>query len=470
MNLRILLSITFCVLTLAPTANTFAQQTKTKPNILVIVADDLGYADIGVHGGKAVPTPNIDKLAKSGVRCTSGYVSSPYCSPSRAGMLTGRAQTRFGHEFNPHIGLEGKLGLPLDQRTIADLMRSAGYSTGLVGKWHLGFSKDHHPQSRGFDSFFGFLVGGHNYALRKEAEPKFTTSMAQNVIHRGRELAKVDGFATDVFTDEAIGFMKQNKEKPWFLYLAYNAVHTPLEISEKLKDRVPADVKDPARRGYLSLLIGLDDAIGRIMAHLRETGADENTLIVFISDNGGSGLSPFLAYNTGINLPLRGNKGQTLEGGIRVPFFIAWPGKLPAGKTYDHPISTLDILPTSCALAGIKAPSNVEGVNWMPHLLGEKKAAPHDALYWRFGPQKAIRKGDWSLVDHRDFAKKASSGWELYDLSKDIGQSNNLAAKHPDKVAELTQAWQRWDALNIAPLWHGSPTEDPTAPPKKDKK
>jgi arylsulfatase A-like enzyme len=464
-------TILTCVILLStPLAACAAGKAKTtKPNILVIVADDLGYGDIGVHGGKAVPTPNIDKLAKAGIRFTSGYVSAPYCSPSRAGMLTGRYQTRFGHEFNPHVGAEGKLGLPLDQRTIANLLRSAGYATGLIGKWHLGFSKDHHPQSRGFDDFFGFLVGGHNYALRKDAEPKFASAMSQNLIYRGREVQKVDGFATDVFTDEAIGFMKRNQEKPWFLYLAYNAVHTPLEISGKLKERVPAEVKDPARRGYLALLLGLDDAVGRIMAHLRETGEDENTLIVFISDNGGSGLAPFLAYNTGINLPLRGNKGQTLEGGIRVPFFIAWRGKLPADRTYAYPVTTLDILPTACALAGAKTPQNVDGVNLMPHLLGENQEAPHEALYWRFGPQKAIRKGNWSLVDWRDFETKTNSGWQLFDLSKDIGQKNNLAAKHPDRVAELSQAWQRWDAQNVAPLWHGGMTEDPTAPmPKKE--
>jgi arylsulfatase A-like enzyme len=290
--------------------------------------------------------------------------------------------------------------------------------------------------------------------------------MSQNLIYRDRKVEKVDGFATEVFTDEAIGFMKRNQEKPWFLYLAYNAVHTPLEISDKLKERVPADVKDPARRGYLALLLGLDDAVGRIMAHLKETGADENTLVVFISDNGGSGLAPFLAYNTGVNRPLRGNKGQTLEGGIRVPFFVVWSGRLPTGKTYDHPVCTLDILPTACALADVKTPANADGVNLLPHLLGEKRAAPHEALFWRFGPQKAIRKGNWSLVDWRDFEKKTNSGWQLFDLSKDIGQQNDLAVKYPDTVSELSQAWQRWDAQNIAPLWHGGATEDPTAPKK----
>jgi arylsulfatase A-like enzyme len=444
----------------------YADDAARKPNVLLIVTDDLGYADIGVHGGKDVPTPNIDALAASGIRCTNGYVSAPYCSPSRAGMLTGRYQTRFGHEFNPHVGVESMLGLPLDQRTIADLLKTAGYRTSLIGKWHQGFNKDHHPQSRGFDDYFGFLVGGHNYILRKDAEPKFGSAHSHNLIYRGREVAKVEGFATDLFTDEAIDFMKRSKDQPWFLYMAYNAAHTPLEIADKVKDRIPAPIKDPARRGYLALLLGLDDAIGRLTAHLHATGADKNTLIVFINDNGGSGKKPFLAYNTGVNRPLRGDKGQTLEGGIRVPFFVVWPGTLPAGQTFDRPVIGLDILPTACQLAGVKVPDNVDGVDLMPYLLGKNKAAPHDALYWRFGPQKAIRAGDWSLVDWRDFEKKSNSGWQLFDLAKDIGQKTDVAVDHPEVVARLRQSWDRWNAKNIDPLWHGGTTEDPTAPPE----
>ena len=441
-----------------------------KPNVLLIVADDLGYGDLGIHGGKAVPTPNLDRLARAGVRCTSGYVSAPYCSPSRAGLLTGRYQTRFGHEFNPHVGPAGKLGLPLDQRTLADLLRTAGYATGAVGKWHLGFSQDHHPRSRGFDDFFGFLVGAHNFTLRKDAVPKFASTLSQNLLYRSRDVEKRDGFATDVFTDEAIGFMKRNRERPWFLYLAYNAVHTPLEISDAVKDRIPADVQDPVRRGYLALLLGLDDAVGRVLDHLRDSGAARDTLVVFVSDNGGSGAAPFLAYNAAVNRPLRGNKGQTLEGGIRVPFFVAWPGRLPAGKTYGHPVIALDVVPTACALAGVKAPADVDGVDLKPHLLGTKEPPPHDALYWRFGPQKAVRKGSWTLVDWRDFEKKTSSGWQLYDVGSDIGQQQDVAARHPDVVADLRRAWERWDAGNVAPLWHGSPTEDPTAPPPAPQK
>ena len=442
----------------------------TQPNVLVIIADDLGYADIGVHGGKEVPTPNIDALAASGVRCTSGYVSAPYCSPSRAGFLTGKAATRFGHEFNPHVGDEAKLGLPLDQRTIANVMHDAGYATALVGKWHQGFDEAHHPQSRGFDDYFGFLVGGHNFLLHKDAEPKFGTAHSHDLIYRGREVQRLDGYTTDLFTDEALGFMNRNAKKPWFLYLAYNAVHTPLEIVEKHQSRLPSEVKNPARRGYLSLLLGLDDAIGRLTAELK--AKHPNTLVFFFSDNGGSGKRPFFATNTGINTPLRGDKGQTLEGGIRVPFFVSWTGQLPAGKVYDQPVSALDVLPTALAVASIgnrssadstasRIDDGIEGVNLLPHLKGEKADAPHESLAWRFGPQKAIRRGKWKLVDFRDFEAKTQSGWQLFDLDADVSESKNLAAEHPEFVAELSKAWDDWNTKNIAPLWPGTPNEDP---------
>jgi len=441
-----------------------------KPNILVIVVDDMGYADIGVHGGKDVPTPNIDALAASGVRCTNGYVSCPYCSPTRAGFLTGRYQTRFGHEFNPHVGDEAKLGLPLDQRTIADHLKAAGYATSLIGKWHQGFSPAHHPQSRGFDEFFGFLVGGHNFILHKDAEPVFGSAHSHDLIYRGREVQMLDGYTTDLFTDEAIDFMDRQTVKPWFLYLAYNAVHTPLEIVEKHKSRIPTEVTDPARRGYLSLLLGLDDAVGRVTEYLSKTGRDKDTLVFFFSDNGGAGRKPFLAYNTGVNTPLRGDKGQTLEGGIRVPFFVSWPGKLSAGQVYEQPVIALDVLPTALDVAGAPEPENLDGVNLLPYLKSEASTVPHMSLFWRFGPQKAVRRGQWKLVDWRDFDAKKNSGWQLYDLASDIGEQHDLASTQPDLVAQLSREWETWNAKNIAPLWHGSPNEDPTAPAKPAKK
>jgi arylsulfatase A-like enzyme len=465
------LLLTLSALLLAPLAPLHAADPARapKPNILVIVADDLGYGDVGVHGGKDVPTPHLDALAASGVRCTNGYVSAPYCSPSRAGFLTGRYQTRFGHEFNPHVGEEGKLGLSLDQRTIADHLRGAGYATGLVGKWHQGFDRAHHPQSRGFDDYFGFLVGGHNYLLRKDAEAEFGSAYSRNMIYRNREVQKLDGYTTELFTDEALAFIERHTDKPWFLYLAYNAVHTPLELLEKYGDRVPKSITDRERRGYLSLLIGLDDAVGRVTAHLRKSEKDRDTLVFFFSDNGGSGRKPFLAYNTGVNRPLRGDKGQTLEGGIRVSFFVSWPGKIPAGKTYDEPVIALDILPTAGGVAGARADTDADGVNLLPHLTGEVTTAPHEALYWRFGPQKAVRKGRWKLVDWRDFETKRQSGWQLYDLAKDVGEKNDLAKAEPQRVAELSAAWEKWDKRNAAPLWHGGSTEDPTAPDPKEK-
>ena len=434
------------------------------PNILVILADDLGYSDIGVHGGKVVPTPHLDALAASGVRCTNGYVSAPICAPSRAGFVTGRYQTHFGFEHNPRVGDETKLGLPPAQRTLADHLRGAGYATGLVGKWHLGFSSAYVPQARGFDDYFGFLVAMHNFILHRDAQPRFEAAYSRNMIYRGRDLQKNDGYTTDLFTDEAMAFMARHTEKPWFLYLAYNAVHTPLEILKKYGDRVPASITDPERRGYLSLLIGLDDNIGRLTTHLRETGRDQNTLVFFFSDNGGAGKKPFLSYNTGNNAPLRGDKGQLLEGGMRVPFFVSWPGKLPAGKIYHEPVISLDIAATALAAAGGAAPANLDGVDLRPHLTGEKSEPPHTALYWRLGPQRAIRQGRWKLVDWRDFTAKKQSGWQLYDLTQDVSEKEDLAAKNPAVVAELAQAWDRWNTKNIAPLWQGSSTEDPTAP------
>jgi len=275
---------------------------------------------------------------------------------------------------------------------------------------------------------------------------------------------KIDGYTTDLFTAEAIAFIDRQAAKPWFMYLAYNAVHTPLEIVEKHKDRIPADVTDPARRGYLSLLLGLDDAIGRVTRHLRETGRDKNTLVFFFSDNGGSGRKPYFAFNTGVNSPLRGDKGQTLEGGIRVPFFVSWPGKLPAGKVYEQLVSSLDVLPTAVTAAGSQVPANCDGVDLIPALTGASNNPPHAALYWRFGPQKAIRRGQWKLVDWRDHDAKKNSGWQLYDLASDMGEQRDVAASQPQLVAELTSAWEQWNAKNIAPLWHGGATEDPTAP------
>lgn len=443
-----------------------------QPNILVILADDLGYADVGVQGGAEVPTPHIDALARSGIRFTNGYVSAPYCGPSRAGFFTGRYQTRFGAEFNARVGDESRLGLPLTERTIGDRLRAAGYATGLVGKWHQGFSSDRHPLARGFDEYFGFLVAMHNFVLHADREPEFEAAYSRNMIYRGRELQRLDGYTTDLFTDEAIAFMHRRAGRPWFLCVTHNAVHTPLEVIAKYGDRVPATVTDRERRGYLSLLVGLDDSVGRLTAHLREQGLERDTLVFFFSDNGGAGRKPHLSYNTGRNHPLRGDKGQVLEGGNRVPFFVAWPGTLPAGRTFDHPVVALDIAATALAAARQPVPPEMDGVDLLPWMREARSGAPHAALFWRLGPQRAVREGRWKLVDWRDFDAKRQSGWQLYDLEKDIGERVDLATQHPEIATRLANRWEAWNRGNISPLWQGSSTEDPTAPefrPKKKK-
>ncbi len=425
-----------------------AQQKPRKPNIIVLLADDLGYADTSMHGSKDIKTPNIDAIAKNGVRCTNGYVSAPYCSPTRAGLLTGRYQQRFGHEFNPVIAKNGgKDGLPLDERTMADLLRAAGYVTGLIGKWHLGEEDAQQPPSRGFNDFYGFLTGAHSYL---DADDK-----NQGPIMRGKNKAPLDGYLTDVLAKEATQFIDRNKEKPFFLYLAFNAVHTPMEAPDAAMKEF-ANVKDEKRRTYLAMARKLDDAIGQVLAKLRELNLEEDTLVFFLSDNGGP--TTKFAPNGSLNFPLRGSKGDTWEGGIRVPFLVMWKGKLPAGKTYDQPVISLDILPTSLAAAKAaqKLDKALDGVNLLPFLDGNKAEAPHDALFWRFGSQMAIRKGDWVLVkpsmgtkEYENIAKTAM----LFNLKDDIGQKNDLAAQQPDRVRAMQAEWDRWNAGLMAPRW-----------------
>ena len=422
---------------------------KRRPNVVVILADDLGYADLSLHGGKEVATPNIDSLAKNGVRCTSGYVSAPYCSPTRAGLLSGRYQQKFGHEFNPvRLDFGGKgQGLDVSVPTIADMLRAAGYVTGLVGKWHLGEEARFHPQARGFSDFFGFLQGSHSYFESRDKNI--------NPILRGKEPAKLEGYLTDVLAKEANGFIERNKDRPFFLYLAFNAVHTPMHAPEKTLSKF-GKIEDTTRKTYLAMLAEMDDAVGKVLAKLRELKLEEDTLIIFLSDNGGP--TTKFAVNGSRNLPLRGSKGDTWEGGIRVPFLVQWKGRLPAGKTYDHPVISLDIAPTALAAGGVKAKSEwkLDGVNLLPFLEGKNAKAPHDALYWRFGTQMAIRKGDWVLVrpslgtkEYENVSKKAM----LFNLAKDLGQQNDLSSQEPDRVRAMQADWDRWNATLASPRW-----------------
>lgn len=413
-----------------------------KPNILMIVGDDMGYADVGFHGCKDIPTPNLDALAASGVKFTSGYVTGPYCSPTRAGLMTGRYQTRFGHEFNPGGGGQG---MPVTEKTIADRMKAAGYTTGLVGKWHLGAEPEMRPMKRGFDTFFGFLGGANSY---KDA----------GAYLRGDEPVKEIGYSTDAFGREAVAYIDRHKGQPWFLYLAFNAVHTPMQATDDRLEKFK-EIKDTQRRTYAAMMSAMDDAIGVVIKKLKEEQLDKNTLVTFISDNGGPVMKG-VTINGSVNAPLRGSKRTTLEGGIRVPFVMSWPGTIKPG-VYEKPVIQLDLTATAATLAGAST-EQFEGVNLLPYLSGEKKEVPHTQLCWRFGRQMAIREGSYKLVRYDINAipemvgKNEVTPFELYDLSKDIGEKDDLAKALPDKVKELQDKWAEWDKLNVPPLWGGA--------------
>ena len=424
------------------------------PNILVIVTDDMGYGDIGIHGSKDIPTPNIDALAKVGIRFTDAYVSGPYCSPTRAGLLTGRYQQRFGHEFNLDMSpAYSDFGLPLSESTMANRLKAVGYRTASIGKWDLGFGDKFHPMSRGFDEFFGFLGAGHSY-LDPEAA-------SRNPLLDGRRVLVETTYLTDAFADRAVDFIKQQKSKPFFLYLAFNAVHTPMQATDKYLARFP-HIADKQRRTYAAMLSAMDDGIGKTLAALREEGLEENTLIFFLNDNGGPTMSG-TTINGSSNAPLRGSKRQTWEGGIRVAFVIRWKGHLAEGKTDARPIIQLDVLPTALAAAGVNPQPQwrLDGVNLLPFLTGEVSGQPHGALYWRLGQHMAIRIGDWKLVKTTEGPLKEVdpstfnylSGAELYNLADDISERKNLAATHPEKVKELAAIWQRWNKELTKPMW-----------------
>lgn len=423
----------------------------TKPNVLVILADDLGYGELGCQGfTKQIPTPNIDSIAANGVRFTSGYVSGPYCSPTRAGFMTGRYQTRFGHEFNPgpaEAAVEN-FGLSLKETTIGDRMKAAGYATGWFGKSHLGYKPPFHPLKRGFDEYFGFLGGAHDYldAAGDKANP----------ILRGTEPVDNIGYTTEAFGHEAEAFIEKNKNKPWFCYLPFNAVHSPMQSIEKYLSRF-SSVENTRRRAFCAMLSAMDDAIGGVLAKLREHKLEENTLVIFFADNGGP-----TPQTTSGNGPLHGFKAQTWEGGIRVPFMMQWKGKIPAGQVDDRPVIQLDIHPTALAAAGVAIDSawKLDGVNLLPFVTGENKAMPHEQLFWRFGQQIALRKGDWKIVkaaggsaDKSDGRKASTEGVELYNLATDIGETQNLAVTNPAKLAELTAAWNVMNAEMADPAW-----------------
>ncbi|MBI5689365.1 MAG: sulfatase [Verrucomicrobia bacterium] len=422
------------------------------PNLLIIYADDLGWGELGCQGSKDIPTPHIDSIARNGIRFTQGYVAATYCSPSRAGLMTGRYPTRFGHEFN---SVANQTGLRLDQRTIADRLKPLGYATACVGKWHLGAGPDYRPTKRGFDEFYGTLNNTPFYH-----PTNFVDSRVSEAV---RAVPDPDFYTTDAYTERSLDWLERNQSRPWFLYLPYNAQHAPLQAPRKYLDRF-SSMADERRRTFAAMMAAMDDGVGRILAKIRALGQEERTIVFFIGDNGGPTQS-----TTSSNGPLRGYKMTTYEGGPRVPFLAQWKGTWPGGRTYDLPVMNLDVLPTIVAAAGGKvAPEwQLDGVDLTPFVTGKVSSRPHETLYWRYGPQWAIRDGDYKLVVSRGGGGPEP---ELYDLAVDLRESNNLAGRMPAKVKELKAKWDKWSAEQAEPSAPDSPAKAKKAAKQNKKK
>ncbi|HUQ68602.1 MAG TPA: sulfatase-like hydrolase/transferase [Planctomycetaceae bacterium] len=423
------------LVTLAFTARAaYAVERTGRPNIIVILTDDHGYADVGFHGCQDIPTPHLDALAKAGAICTDGYVTCPVCSPTRAGLLTGRYQQRWGFDDN---SWSAKTGLSVDAKTVADFLQSAGYSTLALGKWHLGQLPQFRPLKRGFTDHYGFLGGGRSFLPLKESEgvPFVPKDPDQVDLWRNEIRVEDPPYLTDALGDEAVAYIDRHKTDPFFIYLAFNAPHVPLQATDKYLQRFPS--LQGARRVYAAMLSAVDDAVGRITDKLQREQLDESTLIFFLSDNGGHPIA-----NGAQNRPLRREKGTVYEGGIRVPFVVKWTGHVPAAKIYTQPVVSLDIAATALAAAGVASPTDnpLDGVDLIPYLAGRKPEPPHETLYWRFVDQRAIRQGKWKLMTPRGEPEA------LYDLATDLSESTDVAAANPEIVAQLRAAYANWDA------------------------
>jgi len=433
-------------LSLAGSARAPAAEPTRSPNIIVFLADDLGYADLGVQSATDIATPNIDALAHSGVRFTAGYANHPVCAPSRAALLSGRYQHRFGFEHNP--GPAGanstEFGLPRTVPTLAERLQQAGSTTGMVGKWHVGYAEGLRPHERGFDFTYSFLSGARTYYPGGRG--------GSELLRDGRPERESFAYLTDELAREAVGFVDRSHDRSFFLYVAFNAVHTPMHATPESLARF-AHIADPQRRTLAAMLASMDDAVGQVMAAVRAHGIEQDTLVFFYSDNGG----PTQA-NSSRNDPLRGTKGQVFEGGIRVPFIARWPGKLPAGRVFDHPVTGMDVHATALAVSGVRVPDSepLDGVNLIPFLTGEREGRPHEQLFWRSGQQAAVRVGDWKLVQLR--AERPL----LFNLAEDIGEQHDLATTHPAKVRALQLAYRDWAAQMIEPLWTRQPPRNRT--------
>ncbi len=392
---------------------------KVKPNVIVLFIDDLGYGDIGAFGCPDIPTPHIDRLAAEGTKCTNAYTACPVCSPSRTALMTGMYPHRFGNFGNKDRGAP----IPDDHPTLAETMRDAGYVTGMVGRWDIG-SVEQGPLQRGF----------------MEVARRSFIENEKRVRPNGPTYIQEDGvYWTDRQGDEMADFVTRHKNEPFFLYFAPLAIHFPVEeVPQNYLDRVPKIITDERRRYLAGALIATDDAIGKLMAAVKKHGLDKNTLVFFTGDNGG-----YMRDNAR-NLPFRGGKATEWEGAVHEPFIVRWKGHIPAGKTFDGLLSTMDIYATMCAVAGIELPKRCEGVDLMGYLQGRKKGDPHEALYWCWLDERrhtvhAVRHRNWRLMRH-----KQKDPWSLYDIKADPGETTDLAEQKPQVVKKLSRMYQNW--------------------------
>ncbi len=430
---------------------------KGPPNIIVILADDLGTPDISAYGYRsAISTPNIDQLARRGVRFTRGYVSASVCSPSRAGLLSGQYQQRHGFEYlTPENDTDrGSHGLAPDQRLLPEPLKKAGYHTVAIGKWHLGNSPDRLPTARGFDEFYGFLGGETAYidsrtpgatsvSVPYVGERSFTRKVASQVVGRWRAgspektlINNDDRYLTDEFTDEAVrAITDRPKDRPFFMYLAYNAPHAPMQATAKYMARFPNE-KDPVRRTYAAMISALDDGVGRVLGELDRQGVRDNTIVVFLADNGAATYLGISDCET-----LAGGKLSAYEGGARVPYIVSWPARWPKGQVDTRNVSSLDIYATAISAAGIPSDKPLDGVDLTPLMQPDRRReVVHDALFWRIGPEYAALSGDWKL-----FSNTRPGNWPwLFDLASDPRETQSVLFRRRDIVGSLKGKYDAW--------------------------
>ena len=429
------------------------------PNVIIILADDLGYADVGFNGSKDIKTPHIDDIAKNGVVFSEGYVSYPVCGPSRAGLITGRYQDTFGFGKNPlFTPKDPNMGLPLSEQTIADMLKLSNYKTFAVGKWHLGAHESLRPMKRGFDEFFGFLTGGHRYFphewdLEDETKVKSQNGAYRTKLLRNEQRIEEKEYLTDALSRESVNFIERNANSPFFIYLAYNAPHGPLQATEKYLNRFQ-EIESKNRRTYAAMVSAMDDGIGTIISKLKEKGIYDNTIVYFLSDNGGR------LRGDSDNGELRGKKGNLFEGGVRVPFVMQWPGQIKGGQTFDKPVSSLDIFATSKAITSpeITPKNKLHGVNLIPFLKGEKKHSPHSNLFWRnnFMQNKNELRTEASAVRSEKFKFiKNKQVDALYNLKKEISEQTNLKDQEKEMYDSLKNEYKRWSKTLMDPIFLG---------------